>query len=623
MIRLNTILTNTTRVALSSMVLLGSATSFAQTMEFTLDANNVFPTLSNGAIKFGDIDGDGDQDVFMSGKNGSVYYSQIYLNNEGVFTLQTGTTITPLANSSAQFIDAENDGDLDLIVAGRGGNGVVTELYLNDGQGNFTLSTASTFTKMEYGFILVADVNGDGFTDIFVAGSNGASGKSNLYINDGTGVFTAATTSITNLSEDSVGDFADVDNDGDVDLFISGLNQTYNVVAQLYKNDGQGNFTLEQGTNFRSIMYGDAKFADITGDGFVDLITSGRNDEFNNEKNIYFNQGDGTFLVNGNSSITPTANGKIEFLDADRDGDLDLLLTGESGGNKLATIYANQNGEGIFTVNDAYNLTGIVEGAVAVGDVNGDGSVDILISGKQTNSANFSGLYINETCFDSFLDQESLADINANCAVESVTPPTATTCNGTINGTTSTTFPITTPGITVIAWSFDDGNGFTAVLEQRVIIASINATVVLTGTTLEAAADPATHTFQWINCADETPIDGATSATYTPTTSGNYKVVVSNGDCSKTSSCKFVNVLGIDDLAAEQLNVYPNPSESGIFNLTNVPTDAVVEVVTLEGKNILQTIAKNEKLVIDLSKEVDGIYIVRLNNAQYIKVVKY
>ncbi|HNR86634.1 MAG TPA: VCBS repeat-containing protein, partial [Taishania sp.] len=502
MIRFNTILANTTKVAFSSLVMLGSAASFAQTMEFTLDANNVFPTLSNGAIKFGDIDGDGDLDIFMSGKNGYDYYSQIYVNNDGVFTLQTGTTITPLANSSAQFIDVENDDDLDLIVAGRGEDGVVTELYLNDGQGNFTLSTANTFTKMEYGFILVADVNDDGFSDIFVAGSNGISGKSNLYINDGTGVFTAATTSIPNLGEESFGDFADVDNDGDIDLFISGRDNSFSIVTQLYKNDGHGNFTLEQGTNFRSIMYGDAKFADITGDGWVDLVTSGKNDDFANEKNIYFNQGDGTFLLNGNSSITSAANGKIEFLDADRDGDLDLLLTGESGGNMLATIYANQNGEGIFTVNDAYNLTGVSEGAVAVGDVNGDGSADILISGIQTNSANFSGLYINETCFDSFLDQETLADINANCAVESVTPPTATTCNGTINGTTSTTFPITTPGTTVIAWSFDDGNGFTAVLEQRVIIALINANVVLTGTTLEVAADPATHTFQWINCAD-------------------------------------------------------------------------------------------------------------------------
>ena len=60
MIRLNTILASITKVAFSSLVMLGSVNSFAQSIEYVLDVNNVFPTLSNGTIKFGDIDGDGD-----------------------------------------------------------------------------------------------------------------------------------------------------------------------------------------------------------------------------------------------------------------------------------------------------------------------------------------------------------------------------------------------------------------------------------------------------------------------------------------------------------------------------------------------------------------------------------
>ncbi|HNS42028.1 MAG TPA: T9SS type A sorting domain-containing protein, partial [Taishania sp.] len=134
--------------------------------------------------------------------------------------------------------------------------------------------------------------------------------------------------------------------------------------------------------------------------------------------------------------------------------------------------------------------------------------------------------------------------------------------------------------------------------------------------------DPATHTFQWINCADETPIDGATSATFTPSTSGNYKVVVSNGDCSKTSSCKFVNVLGIDDLATEQLNVYPNPSETGVFNLSNVPTNATIEVLSLTGNVIYTATASSNQHAVNLTNEANGVYILQVNGSNHTKIVK-
>ncbi|MNS15863.1 Glycerophosphoryl diester phosphodiesterase family protein [compost metagenome] len=63
-----------------------------------------------------------------------------------------------------------------------------------------------------------------------------------------------------------------------------------------------------------------------------------------------------------------------------------------------------------------------------------------------------------------------LADVQAQCSV-SVTPPTATdNCSGTITGTTSTVFPVTAQGITVVVWTFDDGNGNIATANQNVII---------------------------------------------------------------------------------------------------------------------------------------------------------
>jgi hypothetical protein len=71
-----------------------------------------------------------------------------------------------------------------------------------------------------------------------------------------------------------------------------------------------------------------------------------------------------------------------------------------------------------------------------------------------------------------------LADINAECEVTSLTPPTAQdACVGTVTGTTNTIFPITTQGTTTVTWTYDDGNGNTSTQTQNVIIADVTAPV--------------------------------------------------------------------------------------------------------------------------------------------------
>ena len=66
----------------------------------------------------------------------------------------------------------------------------------------------------------------------------------------------------------------------------------------------------------------------------------------------------------------------------------------------------------------------------------------------------------------------SLPTLNmSGCQIDTLTPPTATdTCKGTINGTTTTTFPITTQGTTVVTWTYDDGNGNTTTQTQNIIL---------------------------------------------------------------------------------------------------------------------------------------------------------
>lgn len=82
-----------------------------------------------------------------------------------------------------------------------------------------------------------------------------------------------------------------------------------------------------------------------------------------------------------------------------------------------------------------------------------------------------------------------------------------------------------------------------------------------------------TGTYQWIDCADNTPIAGATSSLFTPSQNGDYKVVVTDGNCSDASDCVTINNVSLNQFGALDLSAYPNPTES---NVTIVSTNVVL-----------------------------------------------
>lgn len=103
-----------------------------------------------------------------------------------------------------------------------------------------------------------------------------------------------------------------------------------------------------------------------------------------------------------------------------------------------------------------------------------------------TNQTNLAGtntgdgyVVITSLCTPTALtpDAASLSDINEECSSTPTAPTATTNCGGSIAGTTTTTFPITTPGTTVITWTYDDGNGNTATQTQNVIIADVTGPV--------------------------------------------------------------------------------------------------------------------------------------------------
>ncbi len=257
-----------------------------------------------------DYDGDGDLDLFVTngtprlGASTPLPRAPFLFENDG-----TGT-LTQLANTAAGDLlqdstfsaahswgDFDNDGDLDVFVCS-GGRNNSSHLYRNNGNGTFTRILTATFndTVITHGATW-ADYDNDGDLDLFLTNAKGDSiGENNyLYQNNGDGTFTRITTGvIVNDGGPSYGaTWGDYDNDGDLDLFVANAKDAGWVVYNfLYRNDGPPNYTFTKITN--TIVATDTNnsrgcaFADYDHDGFLDLMVV-HNDRFN-ENNLYHNE---------------------------------------------------------------------------------------------------------------------------------------------------------------------------------------------------------------------------------------------------------------------------------------------------------------------------------------------
>src|SRR5580765_996986 len=175
-------------------------------------------------VAVGDYDNDGVMDVLVAGMGKhDVPFTIIYKNGGGTFA-DSGVVLPGLSRAAAAWGDFDGDGDLDLAMTGLNISGVpVTRIYRNDA-GTFTALT-NTMAQVFAGNIAWGDFDGDGDLDLLVTGINSASAAgvafTRLYRNDGNGVFTSVTHPFPDsyLGEAAWGDY---DNDGHLDLVLAG-----------------------------------------------------------------------------------------------------------------------------------------------------------------------------------------------------------------------------------------------------------------------------------------------------------------------------------------------------------------------------------------------------------------
>ena len=361
-----------------------------------------------GGAATGDFDNDGWVDLFVTRLNAR----PLLYRNRGDGTFQdvavaAGFTLGLPLNGPA-WGDIDNDGDKDLYVTSSGGTRFY--MYINDGAGRFTEQAVERGAAVEGAFrygqsVTFGDYDGDGYLDIHTNdwGNDISVSTSRLLRNLGAvnpghfeDVTAAAGLDVYRPSHHYGGGtdtfanrhsstFTDIDRDGHPDLAIASDFKT----SQLFWNNGDGTFTdgtIAAGLGSDEDGMG-STIGDFDGDGRLDWFISALVDvpgqtEDHSGNRLYRNNGDRTFADHTDLAAVRDSGWSwgTTFLDHDNDRDLDLFVTNGWSTSDQSHIYQNDNG--VFTdVSGAAGVTDTGQGRGLLSlDYDNDGDLDVYIA---------------------------------------------------------------------------------------------------------------------------------------------------------------------------------------------------------------------------------------------------
>ncbi len=346
--------------------------------------------LNNGSVQFtsnkielsyiyelstvGDYDGDGDQDIMIIDGN----YTYSMLENEGSLLFTKKAVAHPLPGvyypSNSVNADFDQDGDLDFLASPSS----TIKLYKNT-LFPFEEKNMGDMKSLTVGDSDWGDYDNDGDLDLVTTGGYESSGVSFVYENQN-GKMIEKSFSLANLWFGSC-DWGDFDNDGDLDILLTGASSMdiddRNPKSFIYTNNN-GEFTLlsTSAEQLPKIWFGEARWADLNNDGWLDIAFNGAY-----YAGVYQGDGQGNFFKQVDFPFSASwAN--LDMGDFDKDGDLDIAVSGYMGGAILG-VFRNDGGWEFSTVSG--NFVGRFGGNVSWSDMDNDGDLDLVASGTTRN----------------------------------------------------------------------------------------------------------------------------------------------------------------------------------------------------------------------------------------------
>lgn len=541
-----------------------------------------------GGVSFADFNNDGWDDITYATEDGAQIY--FFENNNGVFNLVTLNGISNTHKTKQViWIDYDNDGDKDLFVTAIEG---VNEFYRNEGGMNFT-NISSTI-----GFFQ---------TDLFTYGTS----------------------------------FGDIDNDGDLDAFISNRTSTeQNQRNYLYRND-EGTFvdiTQSSGIpiedeegNENSQLSFCTMFFDYNKDGFQDIYLA--NDKTDNINRLYKNLGNGTFedvSVASGSGIAVNAM-TTTLGDYNNDGWFDIYITNtQSSQAGNGNVLLKNNGDGTFT--NVAEETGTTFNSLAWGavflDADNDTLLDLYVSGGFDGSIGsfLSAAFYHQQNDGTFVIPQNIgfendtrkSFSNAIGDINNDGKPDIIVCNDTENNflwenkTTNTNnwLKVKLEGVTTNR----DGIGNT-------IEIFINGRSQYRYTLAGEGYISQNSYHEFFGLGEATEVDYV-KVTWTGT---NTEDIIYEVNANQSITIKEgIGVLTSNDIQTNTLfSLYPNPSNDGVFKLSvNNNKSNTLKLYDLAGRLIFKIKNLKDKDQFSLNHCKKGIYLAKVSSDHKSSTIK-
>ncbi len=529
-----------------------------------------------GGVSFCDFDGDGWDDITYSTTNGKEVY--FFKNNNGTFT-QIDLGINNFYRvKQVIWIDYDNDGDKDFFATSISG---FNKFYRNDGNMTFTdvTFTCGLFSgnKRSYGASF-GDIDNDGDLDVFISNRDDIteSQYSYLYRNDN-GTFVDIT-AVAGLSLESQLSFCsvffDYNNDGYQDIYIA--NDKSSNINRLYKNNADGTFTdvsVSSGAGI-AIDAMSTTIGDYNNDGWFDIYVT------NSPSGNYHlrNNGDGTFT--NIADVVGTAFYSVGwgavFLDADNDADLDIYVSsseiGAVPGRLTSAFYENQ-GDDTFLIPSSIGFASDARKSYcnAIGDFNNDGFPDIIVMNDTENN---------------FLWKNTTTNSNSWLKVK-------------LQGTTSnrdgigSKIEVLAGGKVQYRYTLN-GEGYLSQNSNTEFFGLADATTI------------ETVKITWLSGIEDVLTNVAI----------NQTITIVEGE----------NVLSVETINLDNFAIYPNPSNS-LFNieLNNFSSKETLYVYDIFGRKVKTKKLNEQRTTVSLNGFSEGVYFFKIisKNGMSIKKVIY